>query len=88
MPVPLFLAEIMSHTVRTENRSSFNSRLSDRESQFDFKGMLLCSSMTYFFGSSYWKTRKKQTIRKVFELPHGLCVTEMVWTIREDRCVI
>ena len=32
----------------------FFSRLSDRESQSDFKEMLLCSSMSFFFGCSYW----------------------------------
>ena len=77
IPMPLPLAEAMSHSMRTGNKSSVAEFLTEKAKvpgvNHTSKKMLLCSSMAYFC----WKTRKSKHL-EAFRATRGLCVKERI----------
>ena len=77
MPVPPSLADIMSHAMRTGNKS-LTDFLTERDNHTSRK---CCFAYRWLIPwLQLLENQKKQTIWRVFELPRGLCVTERIWT--------
>ena len=79
MPVPQSLAEIISHTMRTGNKSSLTDFLTERVNRASRK---CCFAHRWLisFVAAIGKPEEANHSED-FELPRGLCVIERVWTI-------
>lgn len=81
IPVPLSLAETMSHSMRTGNESSVAEFLTEKTKVPGVKHTSQGNAALFIDGLLLLENQKKQTVRDFSGYTWTLCY-------REDRCVI
>lgn len=84
MPERPSLAEIMSHTMRTGNKSSLTDFLTERVNPTSRK---CCFAHRWLISLEAAIGKQEKANRSEgFRAAGGLCVTERVWTVRGSLC--